>query len=143
MTEYPEKLWVHMHGAFNTMAIVNPSIFNDQEYIRADLVPGWRTDFENAPQDGTPILVWHVHDSDPYYEEDTNRLTVFGAHFEGMGFAHPDGPCVAVWGGAYHEDVSGEGWGPYVDIPNWWFLKGDDFETPLAPVKWMPIPEDK
>ena len=97
---------------------------------------------ETAPKDGTAIVVLHKHDSDPYYEEDSNRLTPFGAHYEGLGNKFRDGPCVAVWGGEYNEDVSGEGYGPFITTPDWWFLDDDEWETPLAPIGWVPLPSN-
>ena len=36
-----------------------------------------------APKDGTRILVWHDHESDPYFLDD-RTLTTYGAHAEGF-----------------------------------------------------------
>lgn len=37
---------------------------------------------ESAPKD-VPIVGYCIHEADPYYESDT-RLTIYGAHCEGM-----------------------------------------------------------
>lgn len=98
---------------------------------------------ETAPQDGTIILVWHNHASDRYTErEDGSTLTPYGAHCEGGNIDYDTGVRLAVWGGEYTEDVSGEGWGPFFTMPNWWFnaYPDDTWESPLAPTHWMPLP---
>lgn len=94
-----------------------------------------------APKDGTPILVAYDHDADPFVEDTaTGRLTTYGAHCEsGAGHMPGTGYCVAVWGGNYEEDVSGEGWGPWVYIPDYWFLHDGNMETTVNPVAWMPF----
>jgi len=94
---------------------------------------------ETAPKDGKPIVVFHVHESDPYTLPD-GTLTPFGAHFEGLSNKFRNGPCVAVWGGEYTSDESGDGWGPFTSIPDWWFLDDGYFETPLSPTHWIPLP---
>jgi hypothetical protein len=114
---------------------------------------------KDAPTD-RPILVWHDHDSDPYYEsrpddgiyvdietEDLRSppertiLTIYGAHCEGLGYTKDKGYFVAVWGGGVYEDESGEGWGPWTVIPDWWFEAHSEFETPLAPRGWVDLTE--
>lgn len=86
---------------------------------------------DTAPKD-KPILGWCVHKADPYYEEGGDRLTIYGAHAEGLG-AVPDGPHVLEWGGEYSEDD----W----TIPNWWFRYGSDFLEVANPTHWMPMPD--
>lgn len=95
---------------------------------------------ETAPKD-MPIVGWCVHEADSYYVEGTTNITTYAAHADGMGHVE-DGPHVLEWGGAYHEDCSGEGWGPFVDIPDWWFRRGSDFEQPANPTHWSPLPDD-
>jgi hypothetical protein len=90
-----------------------------------------------------PILVWHDHDSDPYYESlgplEEGRLTVYGAHCEGLGYRRDKGYFVAVWGGGVDDDESGAGWGPWTHIPDWWFEDHSEFERPLAPVGFVDL----
>jgi hypothetical protein len=95
---------------------------------------------QTAPKD-RPILVWHDHDSDPYYGEDESHLTVYGAHCEGMTTRPGKGYCVAVYGGGVDQDESGEGWGPWTYIPDWWFDAYSEFEIPLAPLGWAELTE--
>lgn len=95
---------------------------------------GWNP-MENAPKD-RPILVLHVHESDKFYEG-KGRLTAYGAHVEALSHIE-DGPYVAAWGG--------EGWDfdemndRSTHVPPWWFVHDDDWESPLAPVGWLPVP---
>jgi hypothetical protein len=92
-----------------------------------------------APRDGTLILVWHDHESDPYYEQNGQRLTIYGSWAEGLGHETEAGMYIAYFGGEDTEELSGEGYGPHVTYPSWWF-KHDNEEMPLAPVLWMPLP---
>jgi hypothetical protein len=102
---------------------------------------GWRP-IATAPKD-RPIWVYHDHDSDPYIvDHTTGRLTTYGAHCEGLSHKDKPGQCCAVWGGGFFEDQSGEGWGPWCDMPDWWFEEGSDFEMPLAPTHWREKPAD-
>jgi len=64
--EAPERLWIEWAGgeiegveAFGYLE-KQPFTF---EYLRADLVPGWSSDMEAAPKDGTRILTFHPADS--------------------------------------------------------------------------------
>lgn len=97
--------------------------------------PGWLP-IETAPRDGTPIIGWCVHDADPYYEEDGRKLTIYGAHTEGLGHV-PDGAHVIVWGGAFDDSTWEE---PGAFLPDWWFRDGSDFEQTANPTHWMPLP---
>jgi len=96
---------------------------------------GWLS-IEGIPaelKDGRKVLVWHDHDSDPYHEpEPSERLTTYGAHCEGLWSEKEAGVYVAQFGGAYDEE---EGY-----IPAWWFKAGDDWEHPLAPTHYRPLP---
>lgn len=89
-----------------------------------------------APKD-RPILVVHVHEADPYYEDpDGKNLSPYGCHVET--FTHmEDGPYVAVWGGEDHEY---DDLGRLYQWPDWWFVNDGDWESPLSPVGWLPIP---
>lgn len=91
---------------------------------------------DTAPRDGTPILGWCVHEDDPYFDEDENRLTTYGGHVEGMSHVE-DGAHVIVWGGAwddtsYEEPNAGH-------MPDWWFRYGSHFEEAANPILWKPI----
>lgn len=98
---------------------------------------GWNP-MESAPK-GRPILVLHVHESDDYYaglDDGRAKLTPYGCHVES--FSHvEDGPYVAEWGGADHEY---DDMGRFYEWPDWWFQLRSDYECPLAPVGWLPIP---
>lgn len=87
---------------------------------------------ETAPRDGTHVLVWHIHDSDPYYKP-SRYLTIYGAHCEGLTIEYTTGAYVATYGGEL--DDAGDGY-----IPAWWFKAEMDWEHPLAPTHWMPLP---
>lgn len=91
---------------------------------------GWQ-DISTAPKNGNPILGWCVHAADPYHEGE-GRLTIYGAHCEGLGSV-PDGPHVVVWGGEY-DDID------YGYIPAWWFRAGSEWEEVANPTHWMPLP---
>ena len=94
-----------------------------------------------APRDGSPILVWHDHESDPYFVPESKSLTTYAAHVEGTTAEYRAGVYIAAFGGEYDEDVSGEGLGPFIHIPDWWFKEGDDWEHPLSPTHWCPLPD--
>lgn len=94
---------------------------------------------ETAPKDGTPIVGWCVHAADPE-TEDGKRLTVYAAHYEGLGHVE-DGAHVLVWGG----EVDDHNWEcPAEDcfIPAWWFRLGSEFEEAANPVLWKPVGAD-
>ena len=100
----------------------------------------WRP-IETAPKDRATLLVWHDHDSDPYWDERPYKCTPYGAWAEGNGYEKTPGLYLAVWGGGYWDDESGEGWGPVTQMPDWWFKHDSEYEQPLAPTHWMPLPE--
>lgn len=101
-----------------------------------DSSPQWQP-IETAPRDGRPILGWCNHDADPYWEEEGKRMTVYGAHAEGLSRVS-DGPHVLVWGGEYSEYEWETGTG--FTIPDWWFRAGSEFEEVANPTHWIPIP---
>lgn len=90
---------------------------------------------DTAPRDGTDILVWHDHGSDQYHLGE-GRLTVYGAWCEGMGNETNVGQYIACYGGGYHESWEDGG----AKMPDWWFKHDSEFEQPLAPTHWMPLP---
>lgn len=86
---------------------------NDVEYIRADLVPNWRTDMENAPKDGTFVLI---------YDGSQNEARV--CEWEHIGYD-------------YHNRIEKYGWVWGFDTSS----GGNYYFTIDNPVKWMPIPK--
>ena len=92
---------------------------------------------ETAPRDGTPILGWCDHEADPYIEDEkSGRLTTYGAHAEGLSHVE-DGPHVLVWGGGFDDRSYDEPNG--ANMPDWWFLTGNEFEVAANPTHWKPI----
>lgn len=71
MTDAPERIWLQdegdYEGARDAMMGTDTGVTwcdtrvndSDTEYLRADLAPGWSTDMEAAPKDGTRILTFH------------------------------------------------------------------------------------
>lgn len=96
---------------------------------------GWQP-MDTAPKD-KEILVYHKHESDPY-DLGEGRITTYAAHIETIGVRKDDGLCIAIWGGGWYE--YDEFTGNYTGMPDWWFFSDDDYETPLAPICWMPLP---
>ena len=96
---------------------------------------------ETAPKDGTPILAFCDHEADPYMLDEASGIcTIYTAHYEGLNYRPGKTICVAVWGGEYSEY---EEYGmSQIVIPNWWFDANSDFEMPVNPTHWMPIPEE-
>ena len=81
-------------------------------------------------------MAWCDHEVDPYYDETTGSLTLYGAHAEGLSHA-PTGFHIIEWGGGWSdscEDGGGE-------MPDWWFVSGSEFEQAANPVEWWPLPE--
>ena len=99
-----------------------------------NLPTGWLP-MESAPKNRA-ILGWCQHEADPYYLEDGKRLTLYGAHAEGVGHA-ADGPNIIEWGGAF-DDSTWEA--PGASLPDWWFVANTDFEVVANPIAWLPIP---
>lgn len=89
---------------------------------------------ETAPKD-RPILAWCDHEADPYFEEDSGRLTPYGGHAEGASHA-PTGYHIVEWGWCLRSSWEGGG----AHMPDWWFVVGSDFECAANPTHWMPLP---
>ena len=100
----------------------------------------WRT-MDDAPRDGTVVLVWCQHDADPDHEpEPSTHLTPYGAWCEGGLGRAADGYQVARWGGGYYDSNAPDG--PPEEMPDWWMVEvgdGDD-PVPANPVRWAPLP---
>ncbi len=96
----------------------------------------WRPIETVTPED-SPILGWCDHKADPYQDPDNPKcITIYAAHWEGMSHVE-DGLHVLEWGGAVddHPDDGG------AFIPDWWFLRGLEFEVAANPTYWIPIPK--
>jgi len=99
---------------------------------------GWNP-METAPKD-RPILVLHCHEADPYHlgsGAGPDHLTPYGSHVEALSHSE-DGPYVAAWGG---DDSEWCEWKQMtLEWPAWWFINDGDWESPLSPIGWLPIP---
>lgn len=103
-------------------------------------LPKWQT-MENAPKDGTPILVETNHEADTYFEKGSDRLTPYAVYCEGgaSNFVE-NGFHVVIWEEEY---VESEGWDSFIPdyvMPGWWFLNGSDGAIVANPIMWYPIP---
>lgn len=110
--------------------------FKNEELIKSKMKT-----METAPKDRV-ILVYHDHDADTYQDlsdSEGKRITTYAAWCEGNGHS-PNGFYLADFGGGYDDDLSGEGWGPFMHMPDWWFKHDDeDSEFPLNPVLWKEV----
>lgn len=94
---------------------------------------------ETAPKD-KPILAWCDHEAGMTHEElpdGRTRVSRYWAHGDGLSYAG-DGIHIVEWGGAF-DDSTWEYAG--ASLPDWWFVRGSEFECAANPVKWMPLPE--
>ena len=97
-----------------------------------EMKQGWQS-IETAPKDGTAIVGWCHHASDPYHDGD--RLTDYGANVEGLGHVE-DGPHVIEWRASVWESQDEYGSGYW--IPGCWYSPAS--EVAANPVAWMPLP---
>jgi len=95
---------------------------------------------ENAPKDGTQVLVYYDHNSDPYVDPtDPKKLTDYAAWAEFGDFMDGEGYCIAVWLPQHWESVDEYGGGYW--LPAWWFaVENSDFDRAVSPTHWMPLP---
>lgn len=94
----------------------------------------------SAPKD-CDILVWFDHGADAYVEdEETGRLTDYGALAEGEYFLSGEGVAIAKWHDKIWESEDEYGNGYW--LPAGWFSRGDfgDYEVVCNPTHWMPLP---
>lgn len=90
----------------------------------------------NTPKDH-PILAWCNHETEPYHLGD-GRLTVYGAHAEGLSHA-PTGFHIVEWGGAFDDRTWEYQNGAH--LPDWWFVAGSEFEVVANPTHWCELPD--
>jgi len=97
---------------------------------------------EHTPKD-RPILAWCDHAADEYVIENDNQgrrtLTLYAAHADSLSHCE-DGFHVLEWGGAF-DDSTWE-YPNQASLPDWWFVKGSEFEIAANPVRWWPLPAD-
>ena len=99
----------------------------------------WNTDMDQAPRDGTEILVWFDHAADPYHDPDEpGTLTNYAAWAEGGDFMDGVGVCVAKWFTQYWESVDEYGAGYWMPAA-WFALENDDFVRVCNPLAWSEI----
>jgi hypothetical protein len=119
----------------------NEILYSLRNFKNLELIKSKMKTMDSAPKDRV-ILVYHDHDADTYQDLDdpTGKcITTYAAWVEGNGHS-PNGLYLADFGGGFDEDLSGEGWGPIVSMPDWWFKHDDeDSEYPLNPVLWKDI----
>lgn len=102
---------------------------------------GWNWQpIETAPQNGTEILGWCVHEAFAEYDpKDGVRLGEYSYCAESNGHCQ-DGPHVIEWGGGSddYDEFAGRSYG----TPDWWFVVGSDYQYAANPTHWLPIPPD-
>ena len=113
-------------------------LINRIKELEAKLV--WQP-METAPKD-RDILVWHDHESDPYYDpNDPDKLTDYAVWCEIHGYLDYRGLMIAKWLPQQFETVDEYGGG--INMPAWWHVKSvDDYEMVCNPTHWMPLPQE-
>lgn len=96
----------------------------------------WRLFKDEMPPTDKPILAWCVDEKCDCNAAGDGKLCLYHGHAEGLSRVD-DGPHVLEFGGGW-DDRSWEnesaGW-----CPDWWFLRGSEFEIAANPVWWQPI----
>lgn len=90
---------------------------------------------ETAPRDGSDIVAWCRHDADEYCMP-SGELTLYGAHVEGLSCAE-DGLNIVQFGGGYDDRTFEEPNAGH--LPDWWFVKGSEFEVVANPTHWIKV----
>lgn len=80
-----------------------------------------------APKDRTRIVAWCDHAADPYFDEENNILTPYGANAEGVAVVK-DGWNIIYW----HEAIND---GEFF-IPAGWIADSDN-ESAANPIGWL------
>lgn len=105
------------------------------ENLRAIIAAGNWQGMSSAPTNKPIMAVAHAG-SDPYFLGE-GKLTLYGAHVEGLG-AVDDGVHIVEWGGGFDDRTYEE---PNAGcLSDWWFVAGSDFELVANPIAWLPIP---
>lgn len=92
----------------------------------------------DAPRD-EPILAWCVdecgQDHCSVNSFGSHTLCLYHGHAEGLSSVE-EGPNVVVWGGSWDDSTHeyAGGW-----MPDWWFLRGSEFEIAANPIAWKRI----
>lgn len=128
-----------LHYVADALELAAKEIARLKTELASKTDPCWQP-ITTAPRDGTPVWVCYDHDADPGTVDDGKTLTPYAAHVDAVSCKRGRGQCVAVFGHAYAEDVSGEGWGPFIHIPDWWFEADSEGEVAVNPTHWMPMP---
>ena len=91
----------------------------------------------SAPKDGTPILAWCSHSSDPTTLDGGATLTDYAAACEWLSHVN-DGFHVVAW---VPESQEGDWESGYYTVPGYWALGGIAEDCCANPVCWQPLPD--
>lgn len=103
MTDATERIWATVDVDVSAQTIdvyaqATPDGFVSRptEYLRADLAPGWSSDMEAAPKDGTRILTFHPANPGAVIERARRNNYVINAVRAGQWwYSLPEQPPVA------------------------------------------------